>query len=232
MKESILIIEDESSIADNLIYALETENFVVNWFTTGGEGKEFLNKEKCDLIILDVGLPDCNGFDLCKEIRQFSTIPILFLTARNDEIDRIVGLEIGGDDYITKPFSPREVTARVKAVFRRMATMNQTAQTSSEENEGQVFRIDDEQKSIHYFSQKLELSKYEYRLLELFIKNPKRVYTREQLMNIVWDEPDFSLERTVDTHIKTLRGKMKTINPDLNPIETRRGFGYAFKDIS
>ncbi len=231
MSQKILLIEDEPAIADNILYALKTEGFDPIWCNTGKEGKEVIKKYEIHLIILDIGLPDINGFELCKEIRKNSQVPIIFLTARADEVDRIVGLEIGGDDYMTKPFSPRELTARLKAILRR--TQNDQPQKQSEESKEtpSPFSIDNNQMIISYYSTPLELSRYEYKILETFIRNPKRVYSREDLMNIAWDVPDVSLERTVDTHIKTIRSKLKAINPDLDPIETRRGFGYALKGI-
>ena len=118
--QRILIVEDEAAIADTLIYALETEGFGVHWCRLGGDGMELLGREPIDLVVLDVGLPDGNGFELCKAIRRFSEVPVIFLTARGDEVDRIVGLEIGADDYVVKPFSPREVAARVKAILKRV----------------------------------------------------------------------------------------------------------------
>ena len=119
MRQKILVVEDEAAIADTIVYALETDGFDPLWASTGAEGRNFLQTTGIALVVLDIGLPDISGTELCKEIRQHSTVPIIFLTARNDEIDRVVGLEIGGDDYIAKPFSPRELTARVRAVLRR-----------------------------------------------------------------------------------------------------------------
>ena len=121
MSPSILIIEDEASIADNLVYALGTEGFDVTWKNLGSDGVREVLTQTIDLVILDIGLPDISGFEVCKQIRQFSEVPIIFLTARSEEIDRVVGLEIGGDDYVAKPFSPRELVARVKAILKRLS---------------------------------------------------------------------------------------------------------------
>lgn len=180
--------------------------------------------EPVDLIILDIGLPDINGFELCKEIRKTHLIPIIFLTARADEVDRVVGLEIGGDDYVIKPFSPRELSARVKAVLRRMQ------QRTASAPDGSAFQIDESRKQISFFGKKLELSRYEYAILKVFIRRPGHVLSREQLMDMVWDEPEASMDRTVDAHIKNIRIKLKAVKPDLEPIITHRGMGYSFSE--
>lgn len=229
MNKTILIIEDEPSIADNILYALETEGFSAIWSKTGNEGFSQFKNSDTDLIVLDVGLPDINGFDLCKKIRTESDVPIIFLTARGDEIDRVVGLEIGADDYMVKPFSPRELTARIKANLRRVKA---SYSTNNEilNSEDDVFKIDKEKRLINFYNKELHLSRYEFKILEALISHPGRVYSREDLMNIAWDEPELSNDRTVDTHIKTIRNKLKEINSTIDPIETRRGFGYALKE--
>jgi two-component system catabolic regulation response regulator CreB len=220
----VLIVEDEPAIADTIQYALETEGFVPVVAPTGQEALALIEADAIDLIILDIGLPDINGFELCKQIRQRSPLPIIFLTARNDEVDRVVGLEIGGDDYVVKPFSPRELTARVKAVLRRARPNNH------ETTEPQVWTVDAAKRRIGYFGQTLDLSRTEYELLQTFIGRPGRVFTREQLMTSVWDEPEASMDRTVDAHIKNLRAKLKAVRPDLDPIITHRGTGYALRE--
>ena len=144
-KQAILVIEDEPSIADNITYALKFESFDYTWTTLGHEGIELLAKEEFDLVILDVGLPDLNGFEVCKRIRETSEVPIIFLTARGEEIDRVIGLEIGADDYVVKPFSPRELVARVKAILKR----SQHAFTAVTE-EPQGFIVDRDKHQIKY----------------------------------------------------------------------------------
>lgn len=225
MNGSILVVEDEAGIAENIIYALQTEGFEALWCTTAKEAREHLATRSISLTILDVGLPDGNGFDLCRDLRQNSEVPIIFLTARASEIDRVVGLELGADDYVVKPFSPRELCARVRAVLRR--TVSPSPETNSNEA---WFQIDSERMLITYTGSALELSRYEYRLLEVLVKQPGRVFTRDQLMDQVWEEPEASLDRTVDTHIKTLRGKLRKITPNLDPIKTHRGIGYSLKE--
>lgn len=229
MPERILVVEDEPSIADNITYALSTEGFDPVWNGTGKEALETLSDGSIALVILDVGLPDRNGFDLLREIRKTSNLPIIIVTARSDEVDRVVGLEIGADDYIVKPFSPRELTARVRTVLRRSAGY-QCPPVQEENGPPLPFRVDEKRRCISYYSKPLELSRYEFRLLRLLICNPGRVFSREQLMTRVWEEPEMSLDRTVDTHIKTIRGKLRTIRPGEDPIITHRGAGYSLKE--
>lgn len=225
MAQRILIVEDEQGIIDNVAYALNTEGFATVACKTGAEALKVFARGNIELIILDIGLPDRTGFDLCKEIRKTSSVPIIFLTARNKEVDRIVGLELGGDDYVVKPFSPRELAARVKAVFRRIG--------DGEPRSGSLptpFRVDKQRCAISYYGQPIELSRYEFKILEVLVEKPGWVFSREQIMQRVWEEPEVSLDRTVDTHVKTLRAKLRKIRPKLDPIRTHRGFGYSLKE--
>jgi two-component system catabolic regulation response regulator CreB len=199
MKKTILIIEDEPAIADNIQYALETEGFETLCLNAGRPAIQKLMETQVDLVILDIGLPDINGMELCKEIRKDHSLPIIFLTARADEVDRVVGLEIGADDYVTKPFSPRELSARVKAVLRR------AEQTGRNGPSSRAFEVDEPRRRIAYFGRFLDLSLHEYNLLTIFIRRPGRVYSREQLMDLAWENPEASLDRTVDAHIKNIR---------------------------
>ncbi|HEX4924105.1 MAG TPA: two-component system response regulator CreB [Bdellovibrionales bacterium] len=223
----VLLVEDEPSIADALIYALKSEGYAVTHATTLGEARKAVQSGAFAIAVLDVGLPDGSGFDFCKEIYQ--TTPVLFLTARNSEIDRVVGLEIGADDYVTKPFSPREVTARVKAILRRRGP--QAASTPAPVS-SKRFVVDDEKKKITYKGKSLELSRYEFGLLRLLALHPGRVYSREQLMESVWADPEMSLDRTVDAHIKMLRQKLRDVDASDDPIVTHRGLGYSVKEDS
>lgn len=220
--QKILIIEDEPGIADNLLYALKTEQFDVHWDRLAEEGFKKLLDWSPDLVILDVGLPDTNGFELCKRIRKISQVPLIFLTARTEEVDRIVGLEIGGDDYVTKPFSPREVVARVKVILRRSSSANNSVNLLEH-----GFTVEEEKARISYEGTVLELTRYEYLLLKTLLSQPERVFSRAQLMDRVWTEPTGSFERSVDTHIKTLRSKLREVDENLNPIKTHRGLGYS-----
>jgi len=178
-------------------------------------------------VILDVGLPDIIGFEVCRELRKTSDVPILFLTARDGEIDRVVGLEIGADDYVVKPFSPRKLTARVNGILRRTKRVSDTSFGGS--GEGEISRgrftlyLDRYQGSLD--NEDLDLSRYEFGMLRVFLEHLGRVYSRDQLMELVWDEPEAALDRTVDTHIKTLRKKLHPVDP----IKTHRGLGYGLQ---
>ena len=232
-KKQILCIEDDAAILMPLRYALEREEWQVTWANTGAQAIEFIQQQHYDFIILDIGLPDINGFDVCKKIRQFNHTPLLFLTARDDEIDRIVGLEIGADDYCTKPFSSREIVSRIKAIWRRMEIQSQLQPVQNTiETQGittKIWQCMDESLQIHYQGSALQLTRYEYRLLKLLIDHPEQVFSRQQLMDHIWEHPEHSLERTVDTHIKSLRQKLKQISAEHDPITTHRGFGYSLK---
>lgn len=218
----ILIIEDEQAIADTLIYALRTEGFETEHRLLGRDGLKMIADGGIGLLILDVGLPDINGFDLCRELRRGSDLPVLFLTARGDEIDRIVGLELGADDYVVKPFSPREVAVRVRTILRRLRP---PADVRGDDTG--PFAVERATRIIRYHGQPLDLTRYEHDLLATLVGAPGRVFSRGQLMQQVWSHPGHSLERTVDTHIKTLRGKLRAVRSDADPIRTHRGVGYS-----
>jgi two-component system catabolic regulation response regulator CreB len=277
----ILVIEDEPAIADTLVYALRTEGFAPQWCATGREGlAAFAAAESGEagggvggdgpggsvnaeveraggfaLVILDVGLPDVSGFELCRQLRTRTSVPVLFLTARSSEIDRVVGLELGGDDYVTKPFSPREVTARVRAILRRTAAVAAPAAVAvsaptpvlsatfrpeaamqkchplgDTESEVFVLRVDAEAKIAVWGGVELGLTRYEFRLLAVLHARPGRVWSRDELMQRVWADPGASLDRTVDAHIKTLRAKLRAAAPAAaDPIQTHRGEGYSLR---
>lgn len=223
----VLVVEDEPAIADTLLYALKTEGFSPHWCSTGREGLAASRAELFALVILDVGLPDGTGFEVCKALRKQSSVPVLFLTARNTELDRVLGLELGGDDYVTKPFSPREITARVKAILRRTAGgpvgVPQATGASG-------IAVDEERCAATYKGERLDLTRYEYRLLKTLAARPGRVFSRDELMGAAWEDPGASLDRTVDAHIKTLRAKLRAAGPDSDPIQTHRGMGYSLRE--
>lgn len=234
MKKRILVVEDEPSILENVLYSLETEGFEPRGCGTGEEALHLLAGQDFDLVILDIGLPDMSGFELCKELRSRSTVPIIFLTARSGEVDRIVGLEIGADDYVVKPFSPRELSARVRAVLRRCVAGvdGEGAPLTPGTHPAQAlrFQIDAERLQIRYFGEVLPLSSTEFRVLRVFCQHPGRVYSRAQLMDVAWDEPEAAMERTVDAHIKSLRAKLRKVRAELDPIVTHRGMGYSLEE--
>jgi two-component system catabolic regulation response regulator CreB len=226
MKPLILIVEDEPGIADTLQYALRTEGFEPTWCASAEAALAAVAQRPPGLVILDVGLPDMSGFELFKRLRAQIDVPVVFLTARGDEIDRVVGLELGADDYVPKPFSPRELVARVRSVLRRSA---RPAAAAADEP-ARVFEVDDGKRQIRFYGRALELSRYEFGLLRTLVRRPGHVYTRDALLELVWDNTSESLDRTVDAHVKTLRAKLKAVAPALEPIRTHRGVGYALAE--
>lgn len=219
---TVAIIEDEPAIAENLIHVLEMDGYQVQWFTTAGEGLLFVQQHPVSLLVLDVGLPDGNGFELCKTIREFSDVPIIFLTARNDEIDRVVGLEIGADDYVTKPFSPREMLARIKLRIKKQTVHPDIPAAPTQ---------DDELVEQHFDycinGQMLGLTAVEYKILNKLTSSFANVLSREQLMIAADMSPDAIYERNIDTHIKAIRNKLKPFGMS-ERIRTKRGFGYFY----
>ena len=231
MPTRILVVEDEPAIADAVVYALKTDGFEPVWCDTGTVALAEAERGDFALAVLDIGLPDFNGFDLFRELSSRLDMPVIFLTARGAEIDRIVGLEMGADDYIAKPFSPRELTARVRSVLRRVqrgAVANDAVPAG--DASAAPFTVDEVRLCISYRGNRLELSRYEFRLLKILVERPGRVYSRQELMDLAWEAPDHSLDRTVDAHIKMLRAKLRQVDPDVDPIRTHRGLGYSLRE--
>jgi two-component system catabolic regulation response regulator CreB len=226
MPKTILIVEDEQAIADSIAYALRTDGFTPHHVTLGEQAIGAMRNSGAALpalIVLDVGLPDMNGFEVCRQLRQFSDVPVIFLTARSDEIDRIVGLEIGADDYVTKPFSPRELVARIRVVLRRLAPASPIAAPAARPG----FELREAEARILFRGSALELTRYEYLLLKALIEHPGHVLSRAQLMDRVWADAPDTLDRTVDAHVKSLRAKLRAVDADSDPIQTHRGMGYS-----
>lgn len=234
MKPKILIVEDEPAIAENIQYVFESEGLDSVLATTGAAVPALLAAHAIDLILLDIGLPDTTGLDVLREIRRTRATPIIFLTARNTEMDRVLGLEIGADDYVAKPFSPRELTARVKAVLRRaqqgVSGPGVVPPAAPVPTAG--FTVDVGRRQLTFRGRALELSRTEYDILTTFIRRPGQVSSRDQLMEMVWTEPESSLDRTVDVHIKNIRAKLRAVAPDADPIVTHRGSGYSLREES
>lgn len=247
MPAHILLLEDEESIADALIYSLKAEGFQVTWCQLVQEA--IVHSASVDLLILDVGLPDGNGFEFCKQIRRQSEVPVIFLTARASEIDRVVGLEIGADDYVVKPFSPRELVARVKAILKRtqrqLAAVTEQSMTAEPTQTQSQATADQPIKAQQITAQQigdfllkptavqillknklLTLTALEYRLLSHFLAHPQQVLSREQLLQSCGQSADAGYDRNIDTHIKSLRAKFR-ICSELNYLITQRGFGYS-----
>lgn len=227
LRQTILVVEDEAAIAETILYALRTEGFETRWKTTGGEALAALAEQAVALVILDVGLPDMSGFDVCREIQRRARIPVIFLTARSGEVDKIVGLELGADDYLAKPFSPRELTARVRAVLRRA---NGRGGDQPAAPQAGLWLHDQPRCRISYRARPLDLTRNEYRLLCALLASPGRVFNRDQLMAAAWEDPGAALDRTVDAHIKTLRAKLREAAPGNDPIVTHRGLGYSLRE--
>lgn len=226
----ILIVEDEPSIADTLLFVLQGEGFSVTWKTLAGDALKLLQTTPIDLVIMDVGLPDITGFEACKQLRKFSNVPVIFLTARGDELDRVVGLEIGADDYVVKPFSPREVAARVKAILKRVTPISVKNEPQPEVKS--EFHVDQERLQIFYRDQLLQLTRVEFKLLQTLVEQPQRVFSRDQLLTAMGATTEAGYDRSIDTHIKTLRAKLRLIAFDAEPIQTQRGFGYSYQPQS
>lgn len=235
----ILILEDEPSIAESVVFVLQAESFTTHWETLAHKAIEYVKVNAVDLVVMDVGLPDMTGFEACKKLRKFSEVPVIFLTARGAELDRVVGLEIGADDYVVKPFSPRELAARVKAILKRTrsnipveTTIATSAAATTATPAPNEFTIDHERKIILYHQQSLSLTRLEFSLLQTLVSQPGRVFSRDQLLNAVGINPDAGYDRNIDSHIKTLRAKLRAVNTSAEPIKTQRGFGYAYQPHS
>jgi two-component system catabolic regulation response regulator CreB len=220
---NVLVVEDEAAIADAVLYALRSEGLQAEHVTLAREAVPRVRAGGVDVVVLDVGLPDGSGLDVCRELRAFSEVPVLFLTARNDEIDRVLGLELGADDYIAKPFSPRELVARVRARLRRSTAAHPEAPAQGD------FSVDRDGHRIRFRQAVLHLTRYEYALLAALLQRPGAILSRVQLMDRGWDRDADSADRTVDTHIKTLRAKLRAAGADPDPVLTHRGIGYSLE---
>jgi len=228
MPKRIAVVEDDADLASLLEYNLTHAGYQAQVWRGGAGTLKELERWKPDLILLDVMLPDVDGFDLCRDIRRSQTLgatPVLFLTARGDEVDRVLGLEIGGDDYMTKPFSPREMLARVKAHLRR-GDMG----TESHPEPIGPFRLDRTGRRVFMRDKELELTSTEYNLLEFFLTHPGRAYSREQLLEALWGEQRYVTPRTVDVHVRRLREQIEEQPDEPHYLVTVRGFGYRFEE--
>ncbi|MET4566734.1 response regulator transcription factor [Bacillus subtilis] len=230
MTKKVLIVDDEWKMRNLLKIYLEDYDII-----EASEGEEAIKKVKTssfDLIILDIMMPGIDGWKACKEIRQVSSTPILMLTARSELKDKVHGLEIGADDYLIKPFESEELVARVNALIRRSVLNKEESDDGNIIKYGDGYlQIDQGAHSISIEGKVLDLTPKEYKLLHTLVLNPKRVFTREVLLDILWGYDDFRDTRTIDTHIKNIRLKIRDIGSDYNPIQTVWGIGYKFKDV-
>ncbi len=224
-RETILIVDDDAHIREVIRYALSNAGYKT---CEAGNGKECLSifeEETPNLIILDILMPEMDGTEVCKEIREKSRTPIIFLSSRDDEIDRIVGLELGGDDYVTKPFSPRELVARVKAVLRRGQQSIDSDKTADDTSLSYGKLVLDQQRFLVFWADhEVILTATEFALIKTLLNNPGRVYTREDLMDRAYDHGTLVTDRTIDSHIRKIRSKFSNVGGD--PIQTVRGVGY------
>lgn len=227
MGKKVLVVDDEKLIVKGIRFSLEQDGMEVDCAYDGEEALEAAKKKEYDVILLDVMLPKLTGFEVCQQIREFSSMPIIMLTAKGDDMDKILGLEYGADDYITKPFNILEVKARIKAIMRR------STKKSQETAKVIIFKelkIDCESRRVYVSGKEVNLTAKEFDLLELLIFNPNKVYSRENLLNIVWGYDYPGDVRTVDVHIRRLREKIEDNPSEPKYIHTKWGVGYFFQD--
>ena len=218
--QHILIIEDDRIIAESIEFILEKDSFSSQWFDNGSDSLNYLDNNKVDLILLDVGLPDMSGFDVLRKVRLKSNIPVIIISARDDESDQVLGLEgLGANAYVTKPLSPRLVVAHVRSQLRHLRSDKKTGESK--------FGINQALQRVIFHDQELTLTPAEFKILSLLIKKPNRVHSREYLMSIVWDRPHGSDLKTINTHIKSIRKRLNEIDSENDYIETHRGIGYS-----
>jgi two-component system, OmpR family, response regulator len=223
-KRHILVVDDEPRIRDVVEYALCRDGYAVSCVEDGRRALQQLTEHRFDLIVLDVMLPDMSGLEVCRGIRAKDTVPILFLSARSDEVDRIVGLELGGDDYLVKPFSPRELSARVTAILRRCETVQNDIQATRDVLECGPLSIDRERHEVRWAGTVVVLTATEFALLAALYERPQMVHTRAQLIERAYPDQIHVSERTLDTHVRRIRAKFRAVLAD--PVRTVNGVGY------
>ncbi len=226
MHKEILVVDDDPHIREVIHFALEKASMQVTLANNGIDALDKFSKSPCDLIVLDINMPEMDGLECCRKIRQSSEVPILFLSSRDDEIDRILGLEIGGDDYVTKPFSPRELVARINAILKRTKASHQKLESDNPQKFSQgLLILDTEQHMVWWDSQAVTLTATEFSMLLLLMKQPKRVFSRDVIMQTAYQNNVYVSDRTIDSHIRHIRQKFSEIGCDC-VIETQHGVGY------
>jgi len=228
MGKRVLVVDDEKLIVKGIRFSLEQDGMDVDCAYDGEEALKMAQDNEYDIILLDIMLPKMNGFEVCQHIRDFSNVPIVMLTAKGDDMDKILGLEYGADDYITKPFNILEVKARIKAIMRR------TAAKEKKQEDGKILisgdlKLDLESRRVYIAGKEINLTAKEFDLLELLLMNPNKVYSRENLLNIVWGYEYPGDVRTVDVHIRRLREKVETNPSEPKYVHTKWGVGYYFQ---
>ena len=228
MAKKVLVVDDEKLIVKGIRFSLLQDDMEVDCAYDGEEALAMAKEKEYDIILLDVMLPKMDGFEVCQQIREFSNVPIVMLTAKGDDMDKILGLDYGADDYITKPFNILEVKARIKAIMRRT-----TKQVVKEENPNVIengdLKIDCESRRLYILGREINLTAKEFDLMELLVKNPNKVYSRENLLNLVWGYEYPGDVRTVDVHVRRLREKVESNPSDPKYVYTKWGVGYYFK---
>lgn len=228
MSRRVLVVDDEKLIVKGIRFSLEQDSMEVDCAYDGEEALEKIRANQYDIVLLDVMLPKLNGFEVCQQVREFSDVPILMLTAKGDDMDKILGLEYGADDYITKPFNILEVKARIKAITRR------TTKSTQKKKDESILKaldmtLDTDSKRLQIKEQEINLTSKEFDVLELLVRNPNKVYSREKLLQLVWGSQYPGDVRTVDVHIRRLREKIESNPSDPKYVHTKWGVGYYFK---
>ena len=224
MAKSILVVDDDPHIRDVIVYALEKADMRTSTAKDGLQALELIEKNRPDLIVLDINMPEMDGLEVCRELRKTSDIPILFLSSRDDEIDRIIGLEIGGDDYVTKPFSPRELVARVNVILKRMQGRTPVPEETGAYRYGRL-TLDTDRHEVYWSEVAVALTPTEFAILKGFLRRPDRVFDRNNVMEQSYDINIHVSDRTIDSHIRHIRAKFAALGCDML-IETVHGVGY------
>ena len=227
--KKVLVVDDEKLIVKGIRFSLEQDNMEVDCAYDGEEALEMAHNKEYDIILLDVMLPKLTGFEVCQQIREFSSVPVIMLTAKGDDMDKILGLEYGADDYITKPFNILEVKARIKAILRRMEPKKSAQETTGILESGDM-RLDRDGRRAYIAGREIGLTAKEFEVLELLMLNPNKVYSRENLLRLVWGTDYPGDVRTVDVHIRRLREKIETNPSEPRYVHTKWGVGYYFND--
>jgi len=228
MGKRVLVVDDEKLIVKGIRFSLEQDGMEVTCAYDGEEALQLAKEQKFDIILLDVMLPKLNGFEVCQQIREFSNVPIIMLTAKGDDMDKILGLDYGADDYITKPFNILEVKARIKAIMRRSSKAENTS-GKSQYIEASDMKLDCEGRRVYIEDVEINLTAKEFEVLELLVTNPNKVYSRENLLKLVWGADYPGDVRTVDVHIRRLREKIEKKPSDPKYVHTKWGVGYYYK---
>lgn len=225
----VLVVDDEKLIVKGIRFSLEQDGMEVDCAYDGEEALNKIKESNFDIVLLDLMLPKLSGLEVCQQVREFSRIPIIMITAKGEDMDKIMGLEYGADDYITKPFNILEVKARIKAILRRASTVESEKKGESTVLEASDMRLETEDRRLYIAEKEINLTSKEFDVLELLVRNPNKVYSREKLLELVWGSDYPGDERTVDVHIRRLREKIEPNPSEPKYVQTKWGVGYFFK---